>query len=357
MILLDRKQKQKMILLVFLMLIGAVLETLGVSMILPVMNVVIEKNAVQNHRYLQVICDIFHIGYDDTRTLMIFVMTGLIVIFAVKNIFLFFQQQVQLKFVYTNQFATSRRMMINFMERPYEYYLNADTSVIQRSITSDVNNMYGLILSLLQLVSEGIVFVCLVAVSLVTDVVMSITVAVLLVAALLIIKCVLKPIMRKAGEENQDYYSGLYKWIDQSVMGIKEIKIANKENYFINEYAKCGAGYVNAVQRYNLYNATPRLLIETVAIAGMILYVMISLLQGANVEEIMPQIGLLAVAAMRLIPCANRINNHLTSISYFEPFFMGGSDDLQQEIRDENIYYGEACYQKKIEVEKRTIKE
>lgn len=357
MILLDRKQKQKMILLVFLMLIGAVLETLGVSMILPVMNVVIEKNAVQNHRYLQVICDIFHIGYDDTRTLMIFVMTGLIVIFAVKNIFLFFQQKVQLKFVYTNQFATSRRMMINFMERPYEYYLNADTSVIQRSITSDVNNMYGLILSLLQLVSEGIVFVCLVAVSLVTDVVMSITVAVLLVAALLIIKCVLKPIMRKAGEENQDYYSGLYKWIDQSVMGIKEIKIANKENYFINEYAKCGAGYVNAVQRYNLYNATPRLLIETVAIAGMILYVMISLLQGANVEEIMPQIGLLAVVAMRLIPCANRINNHLTSISYFEPFFMGVSDNLQQEIRDENIDYDEASYQKKIEVEKLTIKE
>ena len=357
MILLDRKQKQKMILLVFLMLIGAVLETLGVSMILPVMNVVIEKNAVQNHRYLQVICDIFHIGYDDTRTLMILVMTGLIVIFAVKNIFLFFQQKVQLKFVYTNQFATSRRMMINFMERPYEYYLNADTSVIQRSITSDVNNMYGLILSLLQLVSEGIVFVCLVAVSLVTDVVMSITVAVLLVAALLIIKCVLKPIMRKAGEENQDYYSGLYKWIDQSVMGIKEIKIANKENYFINEYAKCGAGYVNAVQRYNLYHATPRLLIETVAIAGMILYVMISLLQGANVEEIMPQIGLLAVAAMRLIPCANRINNHLTSISYFEPFFMGVSDNLQQEIRDENIDYDEASYQKKIEVEKLTIKE
>ena len=268
MVLLDKKQKHKMVLLVFLMLIGAVLETLGVSMILPVMSVVMEENAVQKHAYLQVICDLFHIAYDDTRTLMILVMVGLIVIFAVKNVFLFFQQKVQLKFVYTNQFATSRRMMINFMERPYEYYLNADTSVIQRSITSDVNNMYGLILSLLQLVSEGIVFVCLIAVSLVSDVMMSITVALLLVVVLAIIKWVLKPIMRKAGEENQDYYSGLYKWIDQSVIGIKEIKIANKENYFINEYAKCGEGYVNAVQRYNLYNATPRLLIETVALAG-----------------------------------------------------------------------------------------
>lgn len=356
MVLLDKKQKHKMVLLVFLMLIGAVLETLGVSMILPVMSVVMEENAVQKHAYLQVICDLFHIAYDDTRTLMIIVMVGLIVIFAVKNVFLFFQQKVQLKFVYTNQFATSRRMMINFMERPYEYYLNADTSVIQRSITSDVNNMYGLILSLLQLVSEGIVFVCLIAVSLVSDVMMSITVALLLVVVLAIIKWVLKPIMRKAGEENQDYYSGLYKWIDQSVMGIKEIKIANKENYFINEYAKCGEGYVNAVQRYNLYNATPRLLIETVALAGMIFYMMIQLLSGVQVTAILPQLTLLALVAMRLIPCANRINNHLTSISYFEPFFMGVSDNLQEEIRDESIDYNAASYQKKVEVQKLEIR-
>lgn len=356
MVLLDKKQKHKMVLLVFLMLIGAVLETLGVSMILPVMSVVMEENAVQKHAYLQVICDLFHIAYDDTRTLMILVMVGLIVIFAVKNVFLFFQQKVQLKFVYTNQFATSRRMMINFMERPYEYYLNADTSVIQRSITSDVNNMYGLILSLLQLVSEGIVFVCLIAVSLVSDVMMSITVALLLVVVLAIIKWVLKPIMRKAGEENQDYYSGLYKWIDQSVMGIKEIKIANKENYFINEYAKCGEGYVNAVQRYNLYNATPRLLIETVALAGMIFYMMIQLLSGVQVTAILPQLTLLALVAMRLIPCANRINNHLTSISYFEPFFMGVSDNLQEEIRDESIDYNAASYQKKVKVQKLEIR-
>ena len=354
MVLLDRQQKKKMVLLVFLMLIGAILETLGVSMILPVMNVVLEEDAIAKHLYLQVICDIFHV--DNSNQLTILVMVGLVLVFVIKNIFLFFQQKVQLKFVYTNQFATSRRMMINFMQRPYEYYLNADTAVIQRSITSDVNNMYGLILALLQLVSEGIVFVCLAGICLVEDVWMSLTVTALLVVALLVIKCILKPIMRKAGEENQEFYSGLYKWIDQSVMGIKEIKIARKENYFINEYSKCGAGYVGAVQRYNLYNSTPRLLIESLAIAGMILYLMIRLLNGTEAADIVPQLGLLAVAAMRLIPCANRINNHLTSISYFEPFFMGVSDNLQEEIRDANIDYDEETYRKKVDVEKLTIK-
>lgn len=354
MILLDKQQKKKMVLLVFMMLIGAVLETLGVSLIIPVMNVVLEEDAIERHEYLQLICRIFHI--DDSSHLTILVMIGLVLVFVVKNVFLFFQQKIQLKFVYTNQFATSRRMMINFMKRPYEYYLNADTAVIQRSITSDVNNMYGLILALLQLISEGIVFVSLAAVSLVADVWMSLTVTALLVIALLVIKCILKPIMRRAGEENQEFYSGLYKWIDQSVMGIKEIKIARKESYFINEYSKCGAGYVSAVQRYNLFNATPRLLIETVAIAGMILYLMIQLLQGSAAADIVPQLGLLAVAAMRLIPCANRINNHLTSISYFEPFFMGVSDNLQDEIRDETIDYNAETYQRKIEVEKLDVR-
>lgn len=355
MVLLDKKQKRTMVFLIFMMLIGAILETLGVSSIMPVMNVVMEENALENHEYLRVICEIFQI--DNKRDLMILVLSSLIGIFAVKNIFLFFQQKMQLKFVYTNQFATSRRMMINFMQRPYEYYLNADTSVIQRSITSDVNNMYGLILALLQLISESIVFVFLVAISLVTDIWMCITVTSLLVIALLIIKCILKPVMRRAGEENQDYYSGLYKWIDQSVMGIKEIKIACREPYFINEYSKCGAGYVSAVQRYNLYNATPRLLIETVAIAGMVLYMMVQLLGGTGAIDIMPQLTLLALVAVRLIPCANRINNHLTSIAYFEPFFMGVSDNLQEEIRDENVDYAAETYQKSAVVEKLDIKD
>ncbi len=349
-ILLDKKQKRIMVFLIFVMLIGAALELLGVGLILEAATVITDPDILEKNDMLAYLYDM--LGMDSMTQFSMFMLGALILVYAVKNAYLFFQSKMQFRFVYSNQFATSRRMMINFMQRPYEYYLNADTSVIQRSITSDVNNMYGLILSLLQLVSEMIVFVCLTLFCLFKDVIMTCTVAVLLIVVLIIIKCVLKPIMRKAGEENQDFYSGLYKWIDQSVMGIKEIKVANKESYFINEYCKCGAGYVSAVQRYNLYNATPRLLIETVAIAGMILYMMLRLAWGTPVTDIMPQLITLAAAAMRLIPSANRINNYLTSISYFEPFFMGVTDNLQEEIRDESVNYDEAAYRTKKHVEK-----
>ena len=353
--LLDARQKRIMVVIVFLMLIGGVLESLSISVVIPVVSVLLDPKAIETNQLLATIYNGLHL--QNVTQFTVVMLVALIGAFILKNLFLFLQNVVQLRFVYTNQFATSRRMMINFMKRPYEYYLNADTAVIQRNITSDVNNMYGLILSVLQLISEGVVFTCLVAVLLIVDAKMIMTIAVLLIAVLFLIKVVLKPIMVKAGQENQDYYSGLYKWIEQSVMGIKEIKIANKEQYFINEYAKCGFGYVNAVQKYNLFNSTPRLLIETVCIAGLVLYMMIVMLQGATVTEMIPQLTTFGMAAMRLIPSANRINNYLTSISYFEPFFMGVSDHLQEEIHDKSMVYDVEAYDHKKIVEKLDVKD
>lgn len=349
-ILLDKKQKRKMVLIVFLMLIGGVLESLSISAVIPVMEIIINPDAVNTNKYMAWIYNTLHLTSSMQFTLIMLLM--LVLAFVLKNLFLFFQNMVQLKFVYTNQFATSRRMMINFMKRPYEYYLGAETAVIQRNITSDVNNMYALILTILQLTSEVVVFACLAAVLLIADAAMVLTISGLLVVVLVVIKVVLKPIMYKAGQDNQDYYSGLFKWIEEAVMGIKEIKVANKEHYFINEYAKCGEGYVGAVQKYNIYNSTPRLLIETICIAGLVGYMSVVLMNGASMEEMVPQLSVFAVAAMRLLPSANRINNYSTSISYFEPFLWNVSEHLQTEIHDDNVVYDENVYRQKKEVEK-----
>ena len=350
MVLLDARQNRQMVGIVILMLIGGVLESVGISLIAPVMEIVLQPEAVDQKPYLHFLYTFFHLH--STEQLAGLIMVALVLVFVIKNIFLYFMNVVQLRFVYTNQFATSRRMMINFMKRPYEYYLNADTSVIQRNITSDVNNMYGLILSVLQLTSEVIVFVCLVVILLSQDAQMTIFIAGLLIVVLMIIKYVIKPVMQRAGRENQDYYSGLYKWIEESVTGIKEIKIAGRENYFINGYADCGAGYVNAVQKYNLYNSTPRLLIETVAIAGMIGYMLFLMQTGVSIRQVAPSLSVLALAAARLLPSANRINTYTTSIAYFEPFFMNVSDHLQAEIHDEDMTYDEHVYRRRETVEK-----
>ena len=149
-ILLDGRQKAKMGGIIVLMFIGALLEACSIGLVIPVIQTLLDPEEVTGDGYLGNLYRF--LGMKSTSQFTILMLSAIIAAFVLKNVFLYFQNVVQLRFVYTNQFATSRRMMINFMQRPYEYYLNADTSVIQRSITSDVNNMYGLILACLQLI-------------------------------------------------------------------------------------------------------------------------------------------------------------------------------------------------------------
>ena len=219
MVLMNRKQKLKMVQILFMMVIGAILETVSIGLVVPAIQMIMDPGCVEGDGTL---AQIYRwTGFQKPGYFTTLILALIILGFVLKNVFLYFQNVVQLRFVYTNQFETSQRMMINFMKRPYEYYLNADTSVIQRMITSDVNNMYGLILALLQLMSEVIIFVLLAVTLTAMAPQMILTVAALLIVTLLVIKQFLKPIMRQAGIENQDYYSGLYKWIEESVMGIK----------------------------------------------------------------------------------------------------------------------------------------
>ena len=189
-VLLDKKQKANMVVLLINMLIGAVLETASISLIIPVITIVIKPNASQSNQYLHMIYTMFHMTSETQLT--IFVMLTLILAFILKNAFLFIQQKMLYHFIYSNQFRTSERMMRNYLRKGYEFYLNSDTAVIQRSITSDVNNMYALILAVLQLLSEVIIFVSLSAILLVVDATMTIVIAAMLIITLLLIKIILK---------------------------------------------------------------------------------------------------------------------------------------------------------------------
>ena len=334
-VLLDKKQKRTMVGLIILMVIGAFLQTAGVGLLVQVVSIVIDPNAIMNNELAQFAYDL--LGMESYQSFSVLIMALLIVTFIVKNIFMYVQQKLTFSFVYTNQFRTSERMMRNYLRRGYEFYLNADTAVVQRSITSDVNNMYALILAILQLLSDGVVSVFIVCYCLSRSGVMTILLAVVLLTLMYVIKRVLKPIMYKAGKDNQDYYSGLFKWISQTVQGVKEVKIAGKEQYFVSEYKKCGKGYVNAVQRYSLYNQIPKLLIETVCVGTMVGYMIFLTLMGESSENMIEVFSTLAAAAFVLLPSVNRINNQINSIAYFEPFFMGVSDNLQDEIAGDKV--------------------
>lgn len=328
-VLMDKKQKRAMGGLLFMMVISAFLETGAVMMVMAVVQLLVDPETLAQGETYQKICSLLNLS--GTVQFSVLAMLFLILLYVAKNLFQFFLQRSLYRFVFGNQFKTAASLMKNFVKRDYEYYLHAETAVIQRSITADVSNMYALILALLQIASETIVAIFLVAALALQDPVMTVVVAVLLVVTLFVIKKIIKPIMNRTGKENQDYGADMFAKIAQTIQGIKEIKVAGREQYFIGEYEKVGRGYVKAMERYNLFNNTPKLLIETVCIAGLLGYILILIVSGADVSGMISLFAAFGIAAMRLLPAASRINNQMTSMAFNEPFFFNVNDNLVEE--------------------------
>ncbi|MEZ3426187.1 MAG: ABC transporter ATP-binding protein/permease [Lachnospiraceae bacterium] len=334
-VLMDKKQKKQMAALVVMMIIGALLEMMSITLVIPVVTAVIQPDVLDKYGIVRFICSLLHIR--TTMQFTIVSMIALILIFIAKDAFLFWQQKRMYRFVYTNQFQTAERLLRSYVNKDYEYFLNAETSVIQRSITADINNMYTLVLAMLQLASEVIVFLFVGTTLFVLDPLMTLTLCVLLIVTLIVIKRIIKPIMNRTGKANQDYGASMYEWITQTVTGIKEVKVNAKEQYFIGEYLKQGKGYINAMEVYSMFANTPKLLIEAVCITGMIAYMLVLVLTGADMGNMIPTLSAFAFAAVRLMPSASRINNQLTQISFCEPFFFNVSDNLLEDISEEKI--------------------
>ncbi len=345
-ILMDKKQKRAMGKLLLLMVISAGLETGAVMMVMAVVQLILDPVTLEQGKVYQWICDLLHL--QDTVQFSVLAILFLIALYIAKNSFQFVLQRSLYRFVYSNQFQTASNLMKNFVRRDYEYYLNAETSIIQRSITADVSNMYALIMAVLQIASEAIVAVFLIVALAIQDPIMTIVISVLLLVTLAVIKNIIKPIMNRTGKENQDYGASMFAWIAQTIQGIKEIKVAGREQYFIGEYCKVGEGYVKAMERFSLFNNTPKLLIETVSIAGLLGYIMVLIVAGADVSGMVSLFAAFGIAAMRLLPAASRINNQMTSMAFNEPFFFNVSDNLVEETNAENtdISYAVAAKEK-----------
>lgn len=314
---LTRGQKKRLIIIAFLMLIGAFLETLSVSMLLPLVTAIMQPDVILENKYAGLVCNVLDIH--SARTFIIVVICGLIVLYILKNLFLLFEYYVQYRFIFNNRFAVQNRLLDAYTQRPYEFFLNANTGEFVRIVTGDVAVAFELLATLLSFFTEGMISIALVLTIFIIDPMIAGLTAVILMAVMLGVYFGIKPKLKKQGLKSQHGQAEANKWILQISAGIKEIKVRRKESFFNSQYRKYGKQVLEANKIYSVWQNTPRLIIETFTIVGVLLVIVFLLLNGREIETMLPQLTAFAMAAVRLLPSINRISTALNAITYQEP--------------------------------------
>lgn len=314
---LDRKQKINICFLGVMIFIGGLLETLSVSAILPVVWVIIDPVQAQENKYMQMVMQIT--GIDDVSRLIVPFLGLLIVMYTLKNAFLLLLASEQNRFIAYNRNKLISQVLREFLNRPYEFYLDADIPTVFRLTDSDIPNVFNILMALISLVTEAVVFVLLCFVLIATDWKLVLFMIVVFGLLSLLMLKVIKPRMASLGAKNQAIQSRIAKWRIQAIYGIKDVKVLHREAFFADNYESSGKVGASYSKKHAVMNNIPRLLIETVFMASILSYIMIYIMTGHDATTLLPMLTAFGVAAIRMLPSVNRINTYMTDISYFRP--------------------------------------
>lgn len=346
------KDKIKIVFLLIMVVIGSFMELLGVAIFDPFCKIIMEPTVITDNEYLYYFYSL--IGCDDTRDFLTIIAGCIIFIYIIKNIYLWIEQNVILKFSYNMQRKLSTKLLRTYLHEPYTFHLNKNVAELQRSMQEDTSLFSQAMIHTLQLFAE-IMVCCIIGVYLYL-VSKSITVVVvgLLICCVGLFTALTKRFSKRLGKESQFYKAKLYQWVNQSLGGVKEVKVLNREKYFVTNYEKYYKTYIKGVRLNKLLSITPRYIVEAVCMTGLLLAIIVKMYFGQkdDLAEFIPQLAVFAVAAFRLMPSVGKINDHINNILYAAPSVeliyddLKGIEDFQSQAVDEEKEWD---FQNKIE--------
>lgn len=327
--LLDSRRRFQAFIIAVLMLIGGVLESLSVSIVLPLVTTVLDGENWNNTWYGSGLSRLFSINNQRQYIeLLLFLLMGM---FIFKNIFFLMEYYIQYTFITRNRCRIQSYVMKRYLNFPYVFYLNSSTGEIIRNITGDTNQAFALLTSLLHFYTELFVSATITLTMIIINPLISTVIGGLLLGELLVINRVIKPIMSRLGDMQRKENAILNKWLLQAVNGIKSIKVFHNEKYFYSNFSQ--HAFIQAeVERKNLtISSIPRLFIETFTVSSALLGVLFIVYNGGDLKSIVPILSAFLIAATRLLPSFNRMVSCLSQISYFQ----GGLKNVVDKLADE----------------------
>ncbi|MBR6771111.1 MAG: ABC transporter ATP-binding protein [Lachnospiraceae bacterium] len=314
----SHRDKLRLLLLMVMMIIGSVLELMGVSIFMPFINIIMEPGQIQENPYLLFF---YKLGGFTTVEGFLGVIAGVIIcIYLVKNVFLAVMQNSIIKFCYNTQKRISTRLLKTYMSEPYSFHLNKNVAELQRSMQEDTTQFSQFLIHTLEVVAE--LAVCAIIGIYLYVVSQSITAIVLGLLVLCVggFTFITKKYSKKIGRDNQYYRAKLFQWVNQSLGGIKEIKVLEREEFFTTSYEAFYSRFARGLKNNRLLSAMPKYVVETVCMTGLLLAVLVKMFFGQkDIVDFIPQLAVFAVAAFRLLPSVGRINDHVNNILYATP--------------------------------------
>lgn len=333
---LSKKSKRVFWAVLFVSTIGMGLEVVGIGMIMPMIEILLRPEMVDEN---SIWYDIL-LSFGEKSNFTFIGLCLVVCLFILKNLYLAFQVHFHSKFTFDVQVETSSFLFENYLSKPFEFFLVTNSSELLRNTVAEVNSFVGYVMQpLLIIISECMVLLAVVFLLLfVEPFACAFTILFVGLLGWLFNRFTSKRV-KDWGNERQKREGMRIQCLQEGFNGIKALKLINNNSFISNDFTQNTRLGSTAGQKQYAMQQMPRLLFETLAVLGLAILV-VGLSRESSTQTMLPKLGMIAFGLVRVMPSVARIINSLQSIVYGWPSVLVLQKELgswnQQKERSKN---------------------
>jgi ABC-type multidrug transport system fused ATPase/permease subunit len=304
--LLSRKEKRRLLLVLFGVLALGILELAGIGSIMPFLSVASNPEIIQTNSYLKRAYEI--LGFRSEESFLFALGVGVVLFIFISNAMKVFVKYVNKRYTSMRLHHLSLRLFRKYLYRPYAFFLNRNTSELMKNILGEIQILVNRVLTpLLDLITSVVVTVLIITMLVAIDPVLALLAFAVIGSIYGIVYMAVRRRLDALGRRQIESNRLRYKKVSEAFGGIKDVKVLGREDYFLKDFVSPSIENAKIQVTSALIGTIPRHVLEVVAFGGMMLVVLYMMRTMGNFRDAVPVIGLYAFAAYRMIPSLQKI--------------------------------------------------
>ena len=314
--LLPTKQKRSLVVLGLILFIGMIFEILGLSILIPALNFILNPQEINNLKNNLSFYDFSSFSYKD---FIWFGMSIISLIYITKSIVLVIITFHQYNIVEKLSSFLSIKLFKKYIYQPYEYHTKRDLSEIIKNLQIEINHFTVICRSILVLLIELILSLSILATIYYIEPFGAFVVSVFFGTLAFIYFLITKKGIKIWGIARQNIDKILSKTVIDSLSGIKDVKLLSKENFFLNKYILKIEERIKISTYRQTVTHSSRYYLELITVFGIIIFIIFMMNLNSSSTEIITTLGIFVAATFRIIPSINKVLASLQNIKYYSP--------------------------------------
>lgn len=309
--------KIKFAFLVIAIVTSAAIEMLSLAILSPIIAILIDNSAIYSNTYMLRLYNL--LSFDKIDNFLALLGFGVAFLYVFRSGYILVLNRIRFRFIGKTRIAFSNRLLRKIIRRPYIFHARHNIAEFQKIIITDVNEMFNVVNNLCQFLADSFTSLFILIFLFTESPLISICIVIAALICLSIYFLLFRSKIKKAGQTHRKRHIAMLKSINQSLGGIKEVKVLNSEEYFENVYKNNSNQYINAFQRYQFLNSIPQLYIEAFCFGSAFTVLAFIFLSDIDAANMLPLLSVFVFAAFRILPALSRLANQINTIVYYRP--------------------------------------